>query len=102
MTIARPQQQHHQQHQRQHQGFRGSASGSFRGPPDSTGTGGIINRGGGTAGTGTALYRPPTAATAIRSEELRKPADSLNLDEFLAESSAADLRKISSKKSGKL
>lgn len=37
----------------------------------------------------------------VRAEETRKP-DTLNLDEFLAESNASDLRKISTKKTGKL
>ena len=38
----------------------------------------------------------------VRAEETRKPVDTLNLDEFLAESDASDLRKISTKKTGKL
>lgn len=38
----------------------------------------------------------------VRAEETRKPVDTLNLDEFLAEADASDLRKISTKKTGKL
>ena len=37
-------------------------------------------------------YRP------VRLEETRKPADSLNLDEFLAESNAAEMRKMINRK----
>jgi hypothetical protein len=40
-------------------------------------------------------------AVVVRGEEVRKP-DTLNLDEFLAEADASDLRKLSSKKNGKL
>jgi hypothetical protein len=40
-------------------------------------------------------------AVIVRGEESRKP-DMLNLDEFLAETNASDLRKLSSKKNGKL
>lgn len=38
----------------------------------------------------------------VRAEETRKGVDTLNLDEFLAEADASDLRKISTKKTGKL
>ena len=40
--------------------------------------------------------------TVVRGEDTKKGADTLNLDEFLAEADASDLRKISTKKSGKL
>lgn len=35
---------------------------------------------------------------AIRAEETRKAADTLNLDEFLAESSAAEMRRMGGRK----
>ena len=48
-------------------------------------------RGGGGRGGGSGKY-------GVRAEETRKAADTLNLDEFLAESSAAEMRRIGSRK----
>lgn len=42
---------------------------------------------------GGAKYVPAT-----RAEETRRPVDSLNLDEFLAETNAADIRRMGSSK----
>jgi len=45
-------------------------------------------QGGGSRGGYGRYHRP------VKMEETRKPADSLNLDEFLAESSAAEMRRM--------
>ena len=52
-------------------------------------------------GGGQSLSSGRVKAVVVRGDEPRRP-DTLNLDEFLAETNASDLRKLSSKKNGKL
>lgn len=54
-----------------------------------------------TPGGGQSLSSGRVKAVVVRGEETRRP-DTLNLDEFLAETNASDLRKLSAKKNGKL
>lgn len=44
------------------------------------------------------MSRKPKYQNVVRVDEVRKAADTLNLDEFLAEANKAEIRKISSRK----
>ncbi len=44
------------------------------------------------------MNRKPKYHNVVRAEEVRKAPDTLNLDEFLAEANAAEIRRITSRK----
>lgn len=84
------------------------ALGSNPGPASGQGIRGNLS-GVSFGGYGRVSYSTPSNVSSgrskhvlVRAEETRKPVDTLNLDEFLAEADASDLRKISTKKTGKL
>ena len=89
-------------------GAMGSNPGSGPGPASGQGIRGNLS-GVSFGGYGRVSYSTPSNVSSgrskhvlVRAEETRKPVDTLNLDEFLAEADASDLRKISTKKTGKL
>lgn len=80
-------------------------SGSYRAQPQQQGNISGVSFG----GYGRVSYASGTVSTGrtrqqvlVRGEEGNRKPDMLNLDEFLAQSDAASLRKLSSKKNGRL